>query len=43
MCVCVSGTFDNQGHYALSDAKQVASHTAVGALVARAGIGDGDD
>ena len=45
MCVCVRlhHTSDNQRDQALGDSKQVASHTAVGALVARAGISDDED
>lgn len=36
-------TFDNQGHDGVGDAKRVARDAAVGTVVLRAGVEDGDD
>lgn len=43
VCVCVCHTSDDQRDDTLGDSKQVGSHTVVGALVARAGVSDGED
>lgn len=39
----VRPTFDNQRHYGLGHAKQVAGYAAVGSIIFTTGIGDGQN